>query len=271
MWNLLFDLYSWSFSKLSLICDFCQTAVCWLVLKTLDPQALQTMMNTPWCGISVRRRRRRPQGHWRETKPSWGMTKRWRNSSKSSTLTTSVCQDCHHTGILNFYCFRLHHLIIWDLKKKKKKLDVTLHHKCMHKNNNFVWHFIVVQSNLINSYFIALHTRWCKFQSLVVLFVCSELAGPRANSAWAGGGGDRDAAPQAKVLLLWPECRLQRPSSAQPALRTGTQPNEGRKGFSHNVLQSHSTKAVMVGNYVLKDHMWSNFWGHWCIDCYEHV
>lgn len=51
----------------------------------------------------------------------------------------------------------------------------------------------------------------------------SELVGPWQNVEGTGRGRDRDVATQEEVLLLRPECGLQRPRPAQPALCSGTQ------------------------------------------------
>lgn len=48
------------------------------------------MTSTRWCETSERRRRRRPRALWKETKPCWETTRRWRSWSKSFTQTMSV-------------------------------------------------------------------------------------------------------------------------------------------------------------------------------------
>lgn len=55
------------------------------------------------------------------------------------------------------------------------------------------------------------------------MFFLSELVGPWQDVEGTGCGGDRDVAAEKEVLLLRPECGLQRPCPAQPALCTGTQ------------------------------------------------
>lgn len=54
-------------------------------------------------------------------------------------------------------------------------------------------------------------------------FFLSELVGPWQDIEGTGCGGNRDVAAEEEVLLLRPECGLQRPCPAQLALCAGTQ------------------------------------------------
>ena len=60
------------------------------------------------------------------------------------------------------------------------------------------------------------------FVRLKLFVFLSELVGPWPDAEGTGCGGDRDVAAEEEVFLLRPECGLQRPCPAQPALRTGT-------------------------------------------------
>lgn len=64
----------------------------------------------------------------------------------------------------------------------------------------------------------------------------SELAGPQQDIQRARGGGKRDSAAQAQVLLFGPERRLTGPCSAKPALCSG-------KPFKHMHMADTHTQT----------------------------